>query len=519
MKLRSKTGKGHGYSLIYFYLIILILFLLLFILSSKEEVSAYMAQTSDISYPGEKFFIKSAMWCLRVREMLSVNRGRDGKQHKEFLYKEQLNKRRLGKKLKLLNPELSEKQQIKNFYIKQYSLALLVLFTGNLLSLCVAVSALTGGFLKEDGYIQRNSYGGGNIELILSAQIEGKEAEEIAYTVEEQKITEEEIAVLYKEASGLLPSVILGENDSLEAVTKNLNLVSAIEGYPFNITWESSSYSLIHTDGSVQNKELENPEIVTLTACFKYDDMEFEETFPVQICPAKLTEKELLVKNIEEALEEQNQASLTDEVMILPNKIGMEDVTWREVIEDSSGYLFLLICVASVIVFMSQSKEVDENLKKRNRELMLDYPEVINKLTLYMGAGMTIRNAFMKMGEDYKKKKAANRKRYVYEEILLLCHELQSGISETEAYVHLGKRCSLQQYMKLSALLSQNIRKGSNSLLLMMRQEAAAAFEERKNMAKKLGEEAGTKLLIPMMMMLCIVMVIIMIPAYFSFSA
>lgn len=134
-----------------------------------------------------------------------------------------------------------------------------------------------------------------------------------------------------------------------------------------------------------------------------------------------------------------------------------------------------------------------------------------------MGAGMTIRNAFQKMGEDYKRQKGSGKQRYVYEEILLLCNELQSGISEQEVYAHLGKRCQLQPYMKLSALLAQNLRKGSNDLLMLMQQETAAAFEQRKNAARKAGEEAGTKLLLPMMMMLCIVMVLIMIPAYFSF--
>ena len=203
--------------------------------------------------------------------------------------------------------------------------------------------------------------------------------------------------------------------------------------------------------------------------------------------------------------------------MILPDYIENKNVIWKEVIQDNSGYLFLLMCTASVLIFFSKSRDVDKDLEKRKKELLLDYPEVISKLTLYMGAGMTIRRAFFKMGEDYKRKEAFSKKRYVYEEILLLVNELQSGISETEAYVHLGKRCQLQPYMKLSALLSQNLRKGSNDLLTMLRQEAAGAFEERKNTAKKLGEEAGTKLLMPMMMMLCIVMVIIMFPAFCSF--
>ncbi|MDE7198250.1 MAG: type II secretion system F family protein, partial [Lachnospiraceae bacterium] len=165
----------------------------------------------------------------------------------------------------------------------------------------------------------------------------------------------------------------------------------------------------------------------------------------------------------------------------------------------------------------SRGRELDQKLEARKRELLSDYPEIVNKLALYMGAGMTIRNAFLKMGEDYKKQRE-ERKKYVYEEILMTCYELQGGRSETEAYDHFGRRCQVQAYIRLSALLSQNIRKGSGDLLRVLRQEADNAFAQRKNLAKKLGEEAGTKLLLPMMMMLCVVMVIIMIPAYFSFT-
>ena len=194
-------------------------------------------------------------------------------------------------------------------------------------------------------------------------------------------------------------------------------------------------------------------------------------------------------------------------------KLGLP---WREIIEDGSGYLLLLALSVAVFLFWVRSREPDRLLENRRKELLLDYPEIVNKLALYMGAGMTIRNAFFKMGEDYRKRRS-ERKRYVYEEILMMCYELQSGRSEREAYAHFGKRCQVQAYMKLCTLLSQNLRKGSNDLLRVLRQEADNAFAERKNLAKKLGEEAGTKLLLPMMMMLCIVMVVIMIPAYFSF--
>lgn len=500
--------------MIYVYLFVLGLYLLLFLLSKGENVSLYKKQQTKKSYPGEILFLKAASWCIRCREKFSA--GFSGK-NTDRLYGNRFAKSQLGKNLTLLHPDLSESYQVKEFYIRQYSLALLILFIGDLLSLCVAVNAQSVKNVQDGSYINRNAYGEGDLEVSLLAQIEGEEEREVSYTVEERKYNAEEIACLYKEASALLPELILGNNNSIEAVTQDLELVAAIEGYPFSISWESNNYSLVHTDGTVCNEELREAEIVMLRAYFRYEEAEFEEVFPVRVGPAVLTEEEQLLKHIEESLTEQDEQSRTDSALILPDQVGSENIIWKEVIQDSSGYFFLLMCIAAILVFLSKKKEVEQNLEKRSRELLLDYPEIVNKLTLYMGAGMTIRNAFQKMGEDYKKQKVSDRKRYVYEEILLLCHELRSGISETEVYAHLGKRCQLQPYMKLSALLSQNLRKGSNDLLRMLRQEMESAFEERKNAAKKAGEEAGTKLLLPMMMMLCIVMVLIMIPAYFSF--
>jgi len=497
--------------MVYWYLAVLVFYLLLFFLSRKEKVSVYQDGEIKKSYPGEVLFLKAAVWCIRKKKYMTGKFG--GKRRR---YQEQLREDRLGNDLKLLRPDLSKQYQVQAFYVRQCSLVLLVLFVGSLLSLCVALSARTAGLIQEGGYIDRRGYGQGDREVSLSAQVEGEEPEEIVYTVMEQKYTPEEIDRIFRDAVLDLPTAILGGNVSLENVTEDLNLLTSMEGYPFQISWESSSYSLVQTDGSVRNEDLEEAETVVLTACFRYEGQEFEELFPVRILPAVLTDREQLLKRIENALEEQDRESRTERSLVLPDRIGSREIIWKEVIQDSSGYFFLLMFVAAFLIFLSGNRGVERSLAERNRELLRDYPEIVHKLALYMGAGMTIRNAFGKMGEDYKKRKTSKKKQYVYEEIVLLCHELQSGISETEAYAHLGKRCRLQPYMKLSTLLSQNLRKGNGDLLSKLRQEAETAFEERKNRAKKAGEEAGTKLLLPMMMMLCIVMVLIMIPAYFT---
>ena len=96
------------------------------------------------------------------------------------------------------------------------------------------------------------------------------------------------------------------------------------------------------------------------------------------------------------------------------------------------------------------------------------------------------------------------------------CREMESGVMESESYERFGRRCGLQEYARLGALLSQNLRKGMKGLGDILRVETIQAFEERKARARRLGEEAGTKLLAPMFLMLSIVLIIVIVPAFLS---
>ena len=483
--------------MIYIYIAVLIIYVLLYFVSRKED--------------GRNPFRKMAAYILRRRQNL-IHRMSSGRQN----WKKDLQERQLGSKLKTLQPSTAISVQIKEYYLSQYSVILMIVFAGALVCLAVWISAHSSSLLTEGSYIKRNSYGDGDIPIELAAQIEGEDEEIFQYTVAERKYTEKEIEALYQQASAILPEVIRGDNDRLEDVRHDLELVTRVEGYPFELSWESSNYSLVNTDGTVDNADLEESLVVMLTTHFRYEQWTWDHQLYVQVNPVVYTHQEMVRNSIEELLHIQEERTKSTQTMVLPDSVESNPIIWREIIKDSSGYLMLLVLLAAGLLYWGKGREIDRQLDQRKKELLMDYPEIVNKLSLYMGAGMTIRNAFAKMGEDYKKQQK-ERRRYVYEEILITCNELQSGRAEKEAYDHFGKRCQVQVYMKLSTLLSQNIRKGSNDLLCMLRQEADNAFAERKNMAKKLGEEAGTKLLLPMMMMLCIVMVIIMIPAYFSF--
>ncbi|MFR3030464.1 MAG: type II secretion system F family protein [Blautia sp.] len=96
------------------------------------------------------------------------------------------------------------------------------------------------------------------------------------------------------------------------------------------------------------------------------------------------------------------------------------------------------------------------------------------------------------------------------------CLEMDSGVSQVEAYRNFGLRCGQIKYKTFATLLVQNLCR-QQGLLQMLERESLEAWEDRKRKAKVLGEIAATKLLVPMILMLGVVLALLMIPAFLSF--
>ena len=177
-----------------------------------------------------------------------------------------------------------------------------------------------------------------------------------------------------------------------------------------------------------------------------------------------------------------------------------------------------LLSVAALI--LGKRREDDREQKKRERSMQLDYPDIVSRLSLYMGAGVSTRNAWERLVDQYEKKTEAEKKFHpAYEEMRRTLYEMQSGVSEALAYERFGTRCRMQAYLKLGTLLSQNLRKGTKNLAGLLLEESREAFENRKALAKRMGEECESKLLLPMLLMLLTILILIMYPAAVSFSA
>lgn len=409
---------------------------------------------------------------------------------------------------------------VKRLYrCNKTALLLLVMGMTLFLSLVSSGKSLFNSRLSAGGYIARPAHGEGSGTVDLNVNVSKDNStvyeDEIQIKVDEKRYDEKELKDKFSYAREYIDSVLLNRNVSSEQVQSNLKFIASIPDTDMEVSWSTDNLELVDRQGRVHNESIKEAVLVSVTAVISYYDRQEEYTRYFKVLPRTYSQKEQVKESLENAVGKAQEQAKTNDRFQLPDKLGDLKVSWAERKEESAGVLLLLGILAAVVLYMGMDKDLLSRVEKRNREMLMDYTEIINKFTLLAGAGMSLSNAWNKITGDYKDK---GIKRYAYEEMMVTSNELKLGTSEATAYERFGRRAKLIPYLRFSSLIAQNIKKGSAGLLEQLEAEAAEAFEERKELAKRLGEEAGTKLLGPMMLMLILVLAIIMVPAFLSFG-
>lgn len=366
------------------------------------------------------------------------------------------------------------------------------------------------------GRIARNAPGGGEFETEASVYFPEEEAEyPVVLTIPEQRYTKAKEVELIAAAKKEIEETFCGQNDSFEKIVEDPQIFESYQNGAVSAEWIFSDDEIISEEGKIYQQAMkhskEEIEALVLLSCGETED---SFRFSFQVIPLKKSRQDELAMKIQEhiALQEETEAFIT-----LPDSIDGQNIKWREVKSFQSVELLGLGFLAAMAAAYAAKEKKEKQLQKRKRKLLLSYPEFVSKLSLLLGAGMTISGALRKMNQMYlKRKKAGGREETVYEELNQMICELDNGMGELRAYQRFSDSCNLQPYRKLVSLLISGQKIGNYKLMEQLNEEADRVFLERKNTARKLGEEAGTKMLLPMMMMLVIVMGIVVIPAFLS---
>lgn len=424
--------------------------------------------------------------------------------------------------------------QLKEIPPKTLRLQFLILGLSLLLS-CVCFVREQSAGPRNGNVLNRESYGGN--EKNFSFSVHGLLPEEVSVdvSVSPRLYTRAEANQVFEKVFARMETEILNGNQDLLHIQKDLSLPDYLPEYGVFLSWNflpdrnlPEEIGAISASGTVANEDLPEGQplkgTLELTQSLNILSKDQREEgqrlrsdiyrYPVMIYPVELTERQRLLQLLKRTIQEENQKSITRDSLKLPAEIEGRKLRFREKQQHSWYFFPLLGLAAAIFLYARQRNEQEEARKKRKNSLTLDYPELVSKIMVYLGAGLTVRNALTRISHHYDEQVSTGREDHpLYEELRISCRQLEQNMPESQVYLALGTRTDLKCYTRLISLIEQNRKNGSRYLSQQLTLEMNEAFEERKNTAKRLGEEASTKLLLPLFLQLFIVMIVVLYPA------
>ena len=371
--------------------------------------------------------------------------------------------------------------------------------------------------LSEEGTVQRGDAGAADEQMELILNAEGlPENYNYTFTVEAALLTEEEIAACLEQAKEEIDERFFPQGEEADHVTGSVNPEETYARGMVEAEWNFDNYHRITTDGVLVDAELsEDGSLIHAEATLSCQGVTELYDFAFMAYPKTLSAQEELLNQITQAIADENSRTGSME-LTLPTEVGGVKLNWSE----SKSHLVVKVALFEILImillYFYEQEQKRIRIRERREAMELDYAEVVSKLSILMGSGMSLKQAWYAIANRYLEEK--EKERPAYEEMVMTMREIQDGESERIAYQRFGERSGCNCFHRLSRMLVSNLQKGSRDICSALEKEAGDAFEERKLLARKQGEEASTRMLMPLMLMMGIVIAIVIVPAIISFN-
>ncbi|MEG0829034.1 MAG: type II secretion system F family protein [Anaerovoracaceae bacterium] len=224
------------------------------------------------------------------------------------------------------------------------------------------------------------------------------------------------------------------------------------------------------------------------------------------------TEKEQIDEGIKEVIREINKDTKSKKV-VLPSKLSSGEILqWKQVRKNNT---ILILLVMAMILFLLHRSRLDELVReeKAARESIIkELPEFINNLILLLNAGTVLNGAFIKVMEEHEEI-SGQKSNYFYDQLGVMYKRVkETNGSINEAFREFAKRSSVKELMRVSNVINDNIKKGSD-MVGKLQQESLMLWFARKQQAEEKGRLAETKLTMPLVILLLVLIMVTIAPA------
>ncbi len=383
----------------------------------------------------------------------------------------------------------------------------------------IGIIATLGEFLTSkvwfDNTIERPAVGESDSQEELEYKTDNKKTD-IVLDVPAMLHTAEEKEELISKAKEEIDGSFIGDNEDLDEISQAVVMKESYVDGLVKAEWQLSDYKIVGAEGEINYDNVSSETLIDADVTLTCEDVSDVYSFSFRVVPLDTNSSLGIDYYVRKAIHGLFQDS--DDTVTLPDKVGDREITWSKKYTFLGAKIGILGVLAAVAMVIGQAKEEKNKKDKYLKSMVRDYPKIVESLSLYVGAGLSIKNAMYRISEEYMIRRS-KKKEPGFEGVLRVCREIEEGRSEVKAFENLASYCPTREYRRLSNLLTSSIKKGSKGMLEQLENEEAEAFEMQKQYVKIAGEEASTKLLFPMIGLLGIVLIIIIAPSIFNMQA
>jgi len=172
------------------------------------------------------------------------------------------------------------------------------------------------------------------------------------------------------------------------------------------------------------------------------------------------------------------------------------------VLASFAGALFLLIGILAIAAIWNLTlSSMKELLEKRSEDCVLEFPDMIAKLSLLINSGMVLHDAWRLV--------AHGKEGELYDLMKKSCVFMDNGESDIVAIHKFGVISNSSEIKKFSSAIIQSLEKGNSELSDFLANQANELWEGKRQRTLQKGEIAAGKLVIPIGIMFAVIIMII----------
>ena len=266
-----------------------------------------------------------------------------------------------------------------------------------------------------DNTLTRNDTGDGDAIYDLVLNADGLD-EDYSYQLKlrEEQPSDKQANELFTQAKKEIDESFCEKGQSVEQVRGHINMKEAYAKGAVEAEWTLSDYDVVDIDGDVNQDAFEAADdeqgkLVSASVELSCGEHRQLYDFSFVVFPDELDAGERLIKDINRHIDSEMSKAGTKK-LTLPDEVDGVKLSWTQEKSNTAGKIALLEVVVIVLLVLEKKEKKKTAQKERNIQLQLEYPEIVSKMAVLMGSGMTVEQAWNRITARYLDERKNNNK-------------------------------------------------------------------------------------------------------------